>query len=239
MGFRVGIGAGILLLIWTTAAFSQAPPGRQDSARPFPSPLVIPDESSAEVESAPLPKDTLTEKPDTTVVARDAVAIPPGVSAPQAEAQANTGDSDGDGIPDAQDHCPNTPRGLPVERNGCLVMTGLNRRLVLHATYFPGTTKPDPYTISILDDLIIRLKDSAMVEATIEGFTDNIGEDSANLVVSQKRADKVKAYLVRQGIAASRLRVIGRGESNPIADNQTASGRRKNRRIEITFHHPE
>lgn len=67
----------------------------------------------------------------------------------------------------------------------------------------------------------------------IEGHTDNVGEDSANMGLSQNRADAVKDYLVHQGIAASRLSTEGKGEGSPISNNATDTGRQQNRRVEV------
>ena len=144
-------------------------------------------------------------------------------------------DGDGDGIPDPRDLCPHTPKGLKVDETGCLVMTQLHRRLILHVDYAPGTTDPDRLSLRVLDDLALRLAEDPGVVAIVEGFTDNIGLDSANLAVSQKRADKIAQYLTKKGVKADRIESHGRGESHFIADNATAAGRRKNRRIEISF----
>ena len=144
-------------------------------------------------------------------------------------------DGDGDGVADADDLCPNTPKGLEVDAGGCLVMTQLDRRLILHVNYVPGTTDADPMSLRVLDDLAARLVRAPGVVAIVEGFTDNIGLDSANLAVSQKRADKIAHYLTEKGVDAERVEAYGRGESDFIADNSTAAGRRKNRRIEISF----
>ena len=67
----------------------------------------------------------------------------------------------------------------------------------------------------------------------IEGHTDSSGSDSFNLNLSQKRADAVKALLVDYGVAAARIEAIGMGESLPVADNNTESGKAKNRRVDI------
>ncbi len=67
----------------------------------------------------------------------------------------------------------------------------------------------------------------------IEGHTDSSGSDSFNLNLSQKRADAVKALLVDYGVSATRIEAIGMGESLPVADNNTESGKAKNRRVDI------
>lgn len=69
--------------------------------------------------------------------------------------------------------------------------------------------------------------------ALIEGHTDNVGSDSSNMLLSQRRADTVKAFLVAQGIAANRLQAMGKGEALPIATNVSIQGRQQNRRVEV------
>ncbi len=68
---------------------------------------------------------------------------------------------------------------------------------------------------------------------TIEGHTDNVGDAQANLALSAKRADAVKAYLVGKGVGAERLTTKGLGASKPAAPNTTAEGRQQNRRVEL------
>jgi outer membrane protein OmpA-like peptidoglycan-associated protein len=67
----------------------------------------------------------------------------------------------------------------------------------------------------------------------IEGHTDNIGSDEANMKLSQQRADTVREFLVQQGLAADTVTAVGQGKAEPIADNSTNEGRQKNRRVEI------
>lgn len=67
----------------------------------------------------------------------------------------------------------------------------------------------------------------------IEGHTDSVGSEALNASLSQQRADAVKSYLLRQGIGASRLEAVGKGEGSPIASNDSVSGRQQNRRVEI------
>jgi outer membrane protein OmpA-like peptidoglycan-associated protein len=67
----------------------------------------------------------------------------------------------------------------------------------------------------------------------VEAHTDSQGPEAANLALSQKRADAVKRALVDAGIGAARIRAVGKGEGSPVADNATAEGRGRNRRVEI------
>ena len=74
----------------------------------------------------------------------------------------------------------------------------------------------------------------SQAKVRIEAFTDSQGEAAANLALSRKRADAVRDALVKGGVAAARIQASGRGEANPVADNATAAGRAKNRRVEIS-----
>lgn len=71
--------------------------------------------------------------------------------------------------------------------------------------------------------------------AEIDGYTDSVGTEAYNQDLSQRRADAVKSYLVGQGIASDRLVTAGKGKSDPVADNDTASGRQQNRRVEVVI----
>ena len=73
---------------------------------------------------------------------------------------------------------------------------------------------------------------------TIEGYTDSMGSEDYNRGLSERRADSVKSYLVGQGIGAMRLTASGKGESDPVADNGSATGRQQNRRVEVIISSP-
>jgi outer membrane protein OmpA-like peptidoglycan-associated protein len=72
-------------------------------------------------------------------------------------------------------------------------------------------------------------------EVLIVGHTDNVGSDAYNLQLSQRRAESAKSYLVSMGIPAERIRTAGKGESEPIASNETEAGRQQNRRVEVAI----
>jgi outer membrane protein OmpA-like peptidoglycan-associated protein len=75
--------------------------------------------------------------------------------------------------------------------------------------------------------------------ASIEGFTDSVGSEDSNQVLSEHRAESVKRYLIRQGVQSERLSSAGRGENAPVADNESAEGRQQNRRVEVTISQAE
>ena len=101
--------------------------------------------------------------------------------------------------------------------------------------HLPGTTAPVKTSLSVLRDLVLRLKKVPDLQVLVEGFTDNIGLEADNFAVSRKRADRIRAYLIKKGIAPKRITAVGRGEARFIASNNTATGRQKNRRIEISY----
>jgi len=84
-----------------------------------------------------------------------------------------------------------------------------------------------------LDDLVGKVKDINLEVIIAVGHTDSVGSDAYNQKLSVKRSEAVKAYLVSKGIEKNRVYTEGKGEKQPVADNKTAEGRTKNRRVEI------
>ena len=84
-----------------------------------------------------------------------------------------------------------------------------------------------------LDDLVGKIKGITLEVVIAVGHTDAIGTDAYNQRLSVRRAEAVKAYLVSKGIPANRIYTEGKGKKQPVADNRTAAGRAKNRRVEV------
>jgi outer membrane protein OmpA-like peptidoglycan-associated protein len=93
-------------------------------------------------------------------------------------------------------------------------------------------------TASHLDQLVAFLGKYPTRTVMIEGHTDSVGSADSNQDLSQRRADSVRSYLVRQGVDPVRLTTMGAGESTPVSDNESATGRQQNRRVEVIISNP-
>jgi OmpA-OmpF porin, OOP family len=110
----------------------------------------------------------------------------------------------------------------------------LPRTFTLNNVYFEtGSASLTSDSFSELKDLLdyMHLKKNTVIE--IAGHTDHVGQPESNLVLSQKRAESVRAYLVNNGVEPHRVAAKGYGQEQPVASNETAEGRRANRRTEV------
>jgi outer membrane protein OmpA-like peptidoglycan-associated protein len=142
-------------------------------------------------------------------------------------------DNDGDGVLDEKDKCPNK-KGI-AEEEGCPKAKEIKRgKLILSGVNFqPSRAILEPNSYRILDQVYESLIEWPEVKLEIQGYTDSQGNYTKNKKLSQNRADAVRIYLLQKGISSDRLRAIGFGPDSPIADNKTAEGRARNRRVEL------
>jgi len=85
----------------------------------------------------------------------------------------------------------------------------------------------------VLDELVTVMTEYPTIKIEIQGHTDNVGDDAANLKLSQERADACKTYAISKGIVATRLTAVGYGETKPLVANDTDENKAKNRRVEF------
>lgn len=143
-------------------------------------------------------------------------------------------DSDHDGVPNYKDKCPNTPKGEQVNANGCAVKATRTLKQVNFALNSSKLTGENKRALQIEAKRLKKVfKQHPKAHAQINGYTDSTGAASYNKKLSLHRAKAVRGYLVSQGVAASRLKAQGFGESNPVATNKTRTGRLENRRVEV------
>jgi OOP family OmpA-OmpF porin len=141
-------------------------------------------------------------------------------------------DEDGDGVCDEFDACLGTPPNTRVDATGCPLPVAQVASIKLLVNFgFDSSVVQEQY-FADLGELAQFLKRFDQLDVSIEGHTDNIGPETYNQQLSQRRAQAVVDILVNtHGIAASRLKPVGFGESQPVATNDTAEGRAANRRV--------
>jgi OOP family OmpA-OmpF porin len=148
-------------------------------------------------------------------------------------------DRDSDGVNDEEDKCPDLPG--PASNHGCPeVKAEVKKRIDIAAKniYFAtGSAKLLATSNKSLNAVAAILTTDANLKIDVNGYTDNKGQPEKNLALSQNRAKAVYDYLAKKGIAESRLKSAGFGDTSPIADNKTAMGRSKNRRVELKLHY--
>jgi OOP family OmpA-OmpF porin len=98
-----------------------------------------------------------------------------------------------------------------------------------------GKSELLPKAFPELDKLVLYLQKNASTKLRIAGHTDNSGDPEANLELSQERAKTVMLYVISKGIDKDRMTTAGKGDIQPIESNDTEAGRKKNRRVEISF----
>lgn len=132
-----------------------------------------------------------------------------------------------DGTNDGLDHLQRDFKNAEKTDGGILLTFDADVSFALNSAELSAQTKKE------LEKLIVLLKDRPQVRFVVEGHTDATGPASFNQTLSEKRALAVKTHLVSKGINQVRIQTNGYGSSKPIASNQTAEGRLKNRRVEI------
>ncbi len=174
-------------------------------------------------------------------------------------------DSDGDGIADRKDKCPNIPgiaanNGCPADEDkdgvydsedicpslpgdainrGCPVMSMEDKMIITEAisnvNFKTGSAELEPASYEVLDQVARVLLKYPHYHVSIDGHTDNVGDDAFNLRLSRERAKSCFDHLLKDGVPADRMSANGYGETRPIASNDTEEGRRQNRRVEFNL----
>lgn len=141
-------------------------------------------------------------------------------------------DDDGDGVNNCIDKCPDTPKDLAVDADGCPIPVKM--KLEVHFDFDKSDIKPEYH--KALADFAEFAKQYPGIDIEIGGHTDSKGTAEYNQKLSERRANSVRDYLVKNlGMSAARLSAVGYGLTQPIADNATDAGRAQNRRIEAAL----
>ena len=144
-------------------------------------------------------------------------------------------DTDADGVNDEEDKCP-TVAGIAANAGCPEVKEEIKTKVEFAARnifFNTGSYQLQKKSYAPLNEVAQILKDNPTLQLDVEGHTDNTGDAAKNQILSENRAAAVKAYLAAQGIEKDRLTSAGYGSDKPIADNKTAAGKSKNRRVEL------
>lgn len=145
-------------------------------------------------------------------------------------------DTDGDGIYDYLDQCPGTSSDLKVDANGCPILLKKEARIDLDIQFDSNKAEIKSQYHGRLKEVADFMTTYPGTTAVIEGHTDSVGSAAYNQQLSQRRAQSVRDYLIQNfDISPDRLTAKGFGEERPVASNNTADGRSKNRRIQAVF----
>ncbi|TBW37087.1 OmpA family protein [Azotobacter chroococcum] len=141
-------------------------------------------------------------------------------------------DVDNDGVCDNVDRCPDTPANTTVDAEGCTAVAEVVRvELDVKFDFDKAKVKEESY--ADIKNLADFMNQYPQTSTTVEGHTDSVGTDAYNQKLSERRANAVRDVLVNEyGVEGNRVDSVGYGESRPVADNATESGRAINRRVE-------
>jgi outer membrane protein OmpA-like peptidoglycan-associated protein len=154
-------------------------------------------------------------------------------------------DRDHDGIPDNVDKCPDEPEtingfqdddGCPDKGESKVKITATKVEILDKVYFDTDKSTIQKRSFGLLSQVAAILRANPQVtQVRVEGHTDSQGQDAHNLQLSKDRAAAVRTYLLGKGIDEARLVSEGYGKTRPAADNATAKGREKNRRVEFTI----
>jgi OOP family OmpA-OmpF porin len=164
--------------------------------------------------------------------------------APAAKPADSCPDTDGDGVCDSADLCPETPKGTVVDAKGCPADPKTDKNdpnQKFEDVYFPFDRYDlTDYAKGVLDNAAKVIggltEKNPSLQVDVSGHTDWIGTDGYNQGLSERRANSVKQYLIRKGIDGGRINTFAYGEARPKATNETEEGRALNRRSEVRTH---
>jgi OOP family OmpA-OmpF porin len=138
-------------------------------------------------------------------------------------------DSDGDGVIDSLDQCPNTMAKAKVDSVGCMTLVNLNINFDNNSSVIK-----DSYNTRIVE-FANMMNANPKLKANIEAHTDSVGTDAYNQKLSERRAASTVEALKALKVDPARIKAVGYGETKPVATNTTAEGKAQNRRVEAVM----
>lgn len=228
----LGVTAGVLTL--SGCCFFMSPPPEPVAPAPAPAKAAVIAPASA---PAPVPVVIVAPVPpadsdkDGVIDVND--KCPGTASGVAVDARGCPLDSDKDGVIDSADLCPQTRIGLAVDSKGCPPPIEENVKIAIGVLFASGKAEIQANSTDDINKLGEFMQTYPTTTTVIEGHTDSVGSAALNKGLSQRRAEAVRDYLIKNySIDPNRIKAVGYGSERPVADNATAEGRKMNRRTE-------
>lgn len=212
---RDGWDGCVRTIHWTKTKAIAECEGKKTKPKPKPAPIVVKKQvPKPELKSVPTPAPIIAPKPvpAPVVIAQVVVPKPAPVVIPKPEPK---------------------PKPAPTVMKKIEKLASMTKPLAFSGFFKPNQANLTDAAKNKLDDYVEYLNFYPQKKLEIKGYTDSRGNANYNQRLSEKRANAVQVYLEQQGIDSSRLTSQGLGEENPVASNDTAEGRKANRRVEL------
>lgn len=156
------------------------------------------------------------------------------IAPPVAKQVADLQDDDYDGVINARDLCPGTPKGSLIDNDGCgEVIKDTNKRQ-LHILFAHDSYDINPMFSSQIKDMAAFMQQYPSASIEVQGYTSKLGSNDYNQELSQQRAKAVQSKLLYYGVTPNRVRIVGFGENRLVDDGDSNSAHAVNRRVTAT-----
>ncbi|QIA63398.1 OmpA family protein [Vibrio astriarenae] len=143
-------------------------------------------------------------------------------------------DEDRDGVINARDMCPGTPIGAEINNEGCGTMSASRSQMQIYILFANDSDVISSPFMNQIRDMAMFLKDFPQTSIELKGYTSKVGSDEYNLDLSKRRATSAKVALKKYGITDDRIRIVGFGESELVAEGDEEISHAQNRRVVAT-----
>ncbi|WP_394243171.1 OmpA family protein [Vibrio astriarenae] len=143
-------------------------------------------------------------------------------------------DDDRDGVINARDMCPGTPIGAEINNEGCGTMSASRSQMQIYILFANDSDVISSPFMNQIRDMAMFLKDFPQTSIELKGYTSKVGSDEYNLDLSKRRATSAEVALKKYGITDDRIRIVGFGESELVAEGDEEISHAQNRRVVAT-----
>ncbi|MGL4828068.1 MAG: OmpA family protein [Vibrio sp.] len=153
---------------------------------------------------------------------------------PVANQIADLQDDDNDGVINARDLCPDTPRGSEIDNDGCGTFVNSSQTQQLHILFANDSSAIDPAFLTQIRQMAEFLETYPSTSIELQGYASNVGRTEYNLALSKERSEAVRNQLYQYGVAPNRVNIVGYGDTVLEADGADDVSHARNRRVTAT-----